>query len=223
MTITGFKTASLGWTFRDVLDRLLVIASQPVKEGLLNHGHGPGDNHSTSSIYSKALVEISCQVVSSIVSELASQTSSSVSGSDSEAMHTLGGRILQMTPNRFSRTSNSRPWNTGNGSPDAICFSVDRSGIFIVGCCVYGGMGSYEYELELLDDHGAAAADKEPAGGGQSSASQRWSSLETTRGSYSSDDCVGDIAEIKFERAVAVRSGHYVTQFFSLLFTGLHS
>ena len=79
-------------------------------------------------------------------------------------------------------------------------------------------MGSYEYELELLDDHGAAAADKEPAGGGQSSASQRWSSLETTRGSYSSDDCVGDIAEIKFERAVAVRSGRYVTQFFSLLF-----
>ena len=35
--------------------------------------------------------------------------------------------------------------------------------------------------------------------------SQRWNSLEIAHGSYSSDDCVGDIAELKFERPVAIR------------------
>ena len=106
-----------------------------------------------------------------------------------------------MTPNRFTRTSNSRTWNTGNGSPDAICFSVDRPGIFIVGCCVYGGMGTYDYELELLDDQNGGI-EKES---GSSASSQRWSSLEMTHGSYSSDDCVSDIAELKFDRSVAIR------------------
>lgn len=59
---------------------------------------------------------------------------------------------LLVTPNRFTRTSQSACWNTGNGSPDAIAFSVDKSGIVIAGVCVYGGAGQYQYELELLDD-----------------------------------------------------------------------
>lgn len=50
------------------------------------------------------------------------------------------------------RTNQTRTWNTGNGSPDAICFTVDKPGVVIAGVCVYGGVGMYEYELELLDD-----------------------------------------------------------------------
>lgn len=69
------------------------------------------------------------------------------------------GRMLHTTPSRFTRTNQSRTWNTGNGSPDAICFSVDRSGVVIAGVCVYGGVGTYEYELELLDDVSRAALD----------------------------------------------------------------
>lgn len=57
-----------------------------------------------------------------------------------------------ITPSRFMRMNQSRAWNTGNGSPDAICFTVDRPGIMLVGVCVYGGMGNYEYSLELLHD-----------------------------------------------------------------------
>ena len=91
-----------------------------------------------------------------VIAELANQT---ING-DTD-LHCLGGRILHTTPNRFTRTSNNRTWNTGNGSPDAICFSVDRPGIFIVGCCVYGGMGTYEYELELLDDQSNTAVSNE--------------------------------------------------------------
>ena len=50
------------------------------------------------------------------------------------------------------RVNQSRAWNTGNGSPDAICFTVDRPGITLVGVSVYGGLGNYEYSLELLHD-----------------------------------------------------------------------
>ena len=66
------------------------------------------------------------------------------------------GRPLLKTPNRFAWTSQSAYWNTGNGSPDAVCFSVDRPGIVIAGICMYGGGGQYEYEVELLDDVGVA-------------------------------------------------------------------
>lgn len=62
------------------------------------------------------------------------------------------GRVLHATPNRFTRTNQSRTWNTGNGSPDAICFSVDRGGVVVAGVGVYGGTGTYDYELEILDD-----------------------------------------------------------------------
>lgn len=67
-------------------------------------------------------------------------------------MQSACGRILHMTTSRFTRTNQSRTWNTGNGSPDAICFQVDRPGISLAGVGVYGGIGHYEYELELLED-----------------------------------------------------------------------
>ena len=62
------------------------------------------------------------------------------------------GQPLLKTPNRFAWTTQSAYWNTGNGSPDALCFQVDRAGIVIAGVSVYGGGGQYEYEIELLDD-----------------------------------------------------------------------
>jgi len=59
---------------------------------------------------------------------------------------------LLSTPNRFGRTSQGSYWNSGNGSPDAVCFSVDRAGVNIVGVGVYGGGGTYECDVELLHD-----------------------------------------------------------------------
>ena len=52
------------WTFRDVLDRLLVIASLPVKQAL------KGECVS----YSANLVDVACRVVSNVISELANQS-----------------------------------------------------------------------------------------------------------------------------------------------------
>jgi hypothetical protein len=57
---------------------------------------------------------------------------------------------LLTTPSRFAKINQTKTWNAGNGSPDAICFWVDRAGITIAGCGVFAGVGNYEYELELL-------------------------------------------------------------------------
>ena len=60
-------------------------------------------------------------------------------------------RAMLATPSRFTSVSQNRSWNTGNGSPDGICFTVDRANISICGVGVFGGGGTYNYELELLE------------------------------------------------------------------------
>ncbi|CAB0004105.1 unnamed protein product, partial [Nesidiocoris tenuis] len=71
------------------------------------------------------------------------------------ACHILS-RIVAELAIFASGTTVSRVWHSGNvyfgnGSPDAICITVDRPGV-IMGVGVYGGVGSYDYELEILDD-----------------------------------------------------------------------
>ena len=168
------------WNFSDVLNRLLVIVSQPIHEAL------SGEKISFSS----ELVTKTCRLIACVVSEL-----SSLKGGSEAGLASITTRVSLVTPNRFTRTSNSRTWNTGNGSPDAVCFSVDRAGVMIAGAGVYGGVGSFDFELELLHDQST---------GDKDSQSQRWVSLEMCHGTYSSDDCVNDIAVIKFDKPVTV-------------------
>ena len=73
------------WSFREVLDRLLAIASLPVRQAL------KGEQRA----FSKELEEKSCQVISAVISELANQRVSNEAD-----LQSLGGRILHMTPNR---------------------------------------------------------------------------------------------------------------------------
>uniref|UniRef100_UPI00358FE14E E3 ubiquitin-protein ligase MYCBP2-like isoform X1 n=1 Tax=Myxine glutinosa TaxID=7769 RepID=UPI00358FE14E len=107
--------------------------------------------------------------------------------------------MLHRTPSRFARTSQGRSWNTGNGSPDAVCFSVDRSGVVVTGFCLYGGGGTHEYELELLVD------DSER--GGDAIHAHRWTSLEMAKGVYSTDDGNGDVAEVRLDHPVCIKEG----------------
>lgn len=117
-----------------------------------------------------------------------------------------GGRVLHITPPRFTRTSQSRTWNTGNGSPDAICFSVDRPGIVVAGVCVFGGVGTYDYEVEIMDESGGGG-NAGGSGGAQdpSHTLERWSVIEMARGTFGPDDSIADIVEIKFERPVPIK------------------
>ncbi|XP_053398701.1 E3 ubiquitin-protein ligase MYCBP2-like isoform X4 [Mercenaria mercenaria] len=171
-------------SFKEVLDRLLMIVSYPVRQTLIKD----------QSPYPSVLVANTCSLLSTIVSELAA----TATGLETDVTSTT--RPMLVTPNRFTRTSQTAYWNTGNGSPDAIEFMVDKPGIVIAGICLYGGEGGYNYELELLDEQsGAQNADP--------SHTQRWHNIEIVKGSYGPDDSVNDIAEIKFDKPIPIKEG----------------
>lgn len=74
-----------------------------------------------------------------------------------------------------------------------------------MGCCVYGGFTSISYELELLDDLTSNEKDEPALPDAALPNNQRWSSMEIISGAYSAEDCIGDIAEIKFNKSVAIK------------------
>ncbi|KAK1123903.1 hypothetical protein K0M31_006933 [Melipona bicolor] len=172
----------LNWSFRDVLERLLDLILVPVKKNLC----------SKKTQSREELVLFCSYLLGRVVAELAAQ-----SNGNEDELQAACGRLMYTTPSRFTRVNQTRSWNTGNGSPDAICFSVDRSGIAIAGVGIYGGVGMYDYELELLDDQNNTGNDP--------SHTQRWSSLDFTRGSFGPDDCVNDIVELKFDKPVPIK------------------
>lgn len=133
----GSDKETFNWSFREVLDRLLDLILIPIKRNLCRE--------KTQSL--PELVLYCCYLLARVIAELAVQSS----GNEDELQATCG-RLVYTTPSRFTRMNQSRSWNTGNGSPDAICFSVDKPGILIAGVGIYGGAGVYDYELELLDD-----------------------------------------------------------------------
>ncbi|XP_058885307.1 E3 ubiquitin-protein ligase MYCBP2 isoform X10 [Acipenser ruthenus] len=170
-------------SFREVLEKMLVIVVLPVRKSLRKE----------VELFSPHLVSNTCGLLASIVSEL----TASALGSEVDGLNCL--HSVKSTPNRFTKTSQGRSWNTGNGSPDAICFTVDRHGVVLVGFCVYGGGGVHEYELEVLAD------DAQTEHPGDSAHSHRWTSLEMVKGTYTTDDSPSDIAEIRLDKAVPLK------------------
>lgn len=206
----------LDCSFRDILIKLLTIIGQPIECTLYKHRRSfeiLSDNSSLDSddimyrdLYdnppSRKLVENTCVLLSAVISELVAQATGI--GFD---VQTPIGQTLYTTPTRFSRVSQNRTWNTGNGSPDAICFSVDRPGIMIAGATVYGGLGNeWHYELELLDYTGGSALDvpdRPPQPDGAQS--HQWCAIDVARGTYTLDEKNPDTAEIRFERPIPIR------------------
>ncbi|OXB59228.1 hypothetical protein ASZ78_013314, partial [Callipepla squamata] len=168
-------------SFREVLEKMLVIVVLPVRNSLRRE----------NELFSSHLVSNTCGLLASIVSEL----TASALGSEADGLNSL--HSVKSTPNRFTKTSQGRSWNTGNGSPDAICFSVDKAGVVVVGFSVYGGGGIHEYELEVLVDDSDHTGD--------STHSHRWTSLELVKGTYTTDDSPSDIAEIRLDKVVPLK------------------
>ncbi|XP_043360576.1 E3 ubiquitin-protein ligase MYCBP2 isoform X25 [Dermochelys coriacea] len=168
-------------SFREVLEKMLVIVVLPVRNSLRRE----------NELFSSHLVSNTCGLLASIVSEL----TASALGSEVDGLNSL--HSVKSSTNRFTKTSQGRSWNTGNGSPDAICFSVDKPGVVVVGFSVYGGGGIHEYELEVLVDDSDHAGD--------STHSHRWTSLELVKGTYTTDDSPSDISEIRLDKVVPLK------------------
>ncbi|KAH9488940.1 E3 ubiquitin-protein ligase mycbp2 [Bulinus truncatus] len=172
-------------TFKEVLDRLLMIVAIPVRQ-LLNK---------EQYTFPNALIANTCALLTTIIGELAA----TAMGLETDI--NISSRPMLVTPNRFTRCSNTCQWNTGKGSPDGIAFSVDKPGIVMAGICVYGGSGTYEYEVDVLKEEESVDGQK------QASKPESWVNLETMKGSFSQEDCMNDIAEIKFDRPIPLKEG----------------
>ncbi|KAJ8916891.1 hypothetical protein NQ315_013359 [Exocentrus adspersus] len=176
------NSATVNYQWSDILECLINLASNPVLKKLKQ----------CDSATLPDLTKYCCHLLAKALAELVLQCNIA------EDEYQSCGRTLYVTPSRFSRVNQSRTWNTGNGSPDAICFQVDREGISIVGVGVYGGIGHYEYELELLEDTSSLNGDSQKH-------AHRWNSLEIKRGSYGPEDFATDVIEIRFDRSIPIK------------------
>ncbi|XP_053668136.1 E3 ubiquitin-protein ligase highwire [Anopheles marshallii] len=138
----------------------------------------------------RLLIRNGCRLLAKLLSEIIHQAPMG------------GSNRLFSTGSRFGKVDLGKTWNTGNFGPDAIAFTVDRSGISIVGACVYSGSGSYEYQLELLyDSHHSTHSHTY-------SHSHRWEVLESIVGSYDQTAVRQHMAELRFNRAVLLKENH---------------
>ncbi|KAJ8737325.1 hypothetical protein PYW07_000596 [Mythimna separata] len=180
------------WHLLDVLPRMLDIVMIPIKQQMMTRQCGQPHDHGEIKQYER-LSEFCCKLTARIVAELSTSATSIREDTDSNTVKNL------VTPSRFMRVNQSRAWNTGNGSPDAICFTVDRSGITLVGVSVYGGLGNYEYSLELLHDVRLRAAADE------ANPTHCWVSVEIAHGNFTAADLQHDTVQLKFERPVPLK------------------
>ncbi|XP_052752649.1 E3 ubiquitin-protein ligase MYCBP2 isoform X3 [Galleria mellonella] len=186
------KSTHIDWHLLDVIPKLLDIVMIPIKQQMKTrqcgqpHDHGEIGQHETLSEYC-------CKLVARIIAELSFSATNIREDQDTNTIKHL------VTPSRFMRVNQSRAWNTGNGSPDAICFTVDRPGVMLVGACVFSGLGNYEYTLELLQDLRLRAT------GEESDPGHCWVSVEIIHGTFTSADCHHDMVQIKFERPISLK------------------
>ncbi|RVE51528.1 hypothetical protein evm_003798 [Chilo suppressalis] len=188
---TETKSSHTEWHLLDVIPKLLDVVTIPIKKQMMTRQCGQPHDHGEIK-QAERLAEYCCKLVSRIVAEL-TYSATNVRDLDTNLVK------HQITPSRFMRVNQSRAWHTGNGSPDAVCFTVDRPGVMLVGVCAYGGLGHYEYTLELLQDLRLRATAEETDPG------HCWVSVEVTQGTFCTADCQHDMVQLKFERPVALK------------------
>ncbi|OTF83185.1 hypothetical protein BLA29_002088 [Euroglyphus maynei] len=106
------------------------------------------------------------------------------------------------TPSRFCRRSSTKCWNTGSGSSEAICFSINKPDIYISGVRVYSStVTQFKYQLQLLDQ---AFDDNR-----MEKNNFKWKKIATVSGVYYQNDNysnnrLNDLCEIRFERPIPI-------------------
>ncbi|XP_061382096.1 E3 ubiquitin-protein ligase MYCBP2 isoform X5 [Danaus plexippus] len=184
------KSNYLDWHLLDVVPRLLDVVLNPIKQQLTRRQCAPPHDHGELSTQER-LSECCCKLTSRVIAEMSFSALQAKDDPESKSNKHL------VTASRFMRVNSARSWSTGNGSPDAICFTVDRPGVALVGACVFVGSGLYDYTIELLHDMRTSSE--------ESNATHCWVSLEAADGSFSSGDAHHEMVNIKFNKPVLLK------------------
>ncbi|CRK91253.1 CLUMA_CG004933, isoform A [Clunio marinus] len=184
----------VNWNFREILSRLLEIISRPIRlktEGIFSNTKLDAmANDYLKKMSNYNLISNCCLLLSKVLAEIVYQ-----SCTDDSDTTIISPYVLQSTGIRFKKCDFNKTWNTGHFASDAICFTVDRSGIVLAGCCVYYGSGSYEYQLELLHD----TLDS------KSQMQHKWETIESTSGTFDQENVHRNMVQLKFERPIPLR------------------
>ncbi|KAJ0183671.1 hypothetical protein K1T71_000094 [Dendrolimus kikuchii] len=179
------------WHLLDVIPRLLDIIINPMKQKMFTRQCPQPHDHGEIKQQAR-LSEFCSKLIARIIAEMTHSATNIREELDTNTVKPL------TSPSRFMRVNQSRAWNTGNGSPDAICFTVDRPGVVLVGVCVYGGLGNYEYSMELLHDQLRAVGD-------ETNSAHCWVSVEVAHGAFCASDCHQDTVQLKFDKPIPLK------------------
>lgn len=109
------------------------------------------------------------------------------------------------TPSRFSRRSSGKCWETGCGTPEAICFWINNSDIYISGVRVYSSTTTqFKYQLQLLDYRSIFEENSD-----ERDSDSSWRTIASASGVYTQDDQsiqnkLNDTCEIRFEKPILI-------------------
>lgn len=156
-----------------------------------------------SSIYQQKLIQVSCDLLLKFISEFNAYSLGLI---NTKIFHSKQNIFpIQnecCTPSRFCRRSLTKCWETGSGSPEAICFWVNKSGIYISGVKVYSSvLTKFKYQLQLLDQaFDDIKTDKYDF---------KWKTIASVSGVYFHEDNSKnkstDVVDIRFERPILIQ------------------
>ncbi|CAH2103304.1 unnamed protein product [Euphydryas editha] len=186
------KSSYLEWHLLDIVPRLLDVVLNPIKQQITQRQCAPAHDHGELQTQDR-LAEYCCKLTARIIAEM-SFSALQYGNKDDPESKSLKHLV---TASRFMRVNATRTWSTGHGSPDAICFSVDRPGVALSGACVFVGSGKYDYSIELLHDMRTISEDANPT--------HCWVSVEAKEGSFNANDAQHEMVQLKFTRPVLLK------------------
>ncbi|XP_045784545.1 E3 ubiquitin-protein ligase MYCBP2 [Maniola jurtina] len=184
------KSSYLEWQLLDVVPRLLDVVLNPIKQQLSQRQCATAHDHGELQTQER-LADSCCKLAARIIAEMSFSALMLREEVESRTMKPI------ISPPRFMRVNSARTWSTGNGSPEAICFTIDRRGVALAGACVYAGAGHYDYFMELLYDIRTTTED--------ANQTHCWVTEVAVEGSFSAADANHDMVQIKFETPVLLK------------------
>nr|XP_027195486.1 E3 ubiquitin-protein ligase MYCBP2-like [Dermatophagoides pteronyssinus] len=178
-------------------------------EAVDNHHNDeqPQQQQQQQNIYEQKLINSICDLLLKFIGEFHACTIGLINMDETmgnERKNLFHTQNELVTPSRFCRRSSTKCWNTGSGSPEAICFSINKSDIYISGIRVYSStVQQFKYQLQLLDQ----AFDDNRI----EKNNFKWKKITTISGIYYQDDnhcnnrLNNDLCDIRFDRPISIQ------------------